>query len=341
MLLPDVQSMRDFANLLAMRARFEIAAGDHDAALRSLQTGLAMARHIADAPTLIQTLVGLACGNIMLGELERWIEKPGAPNLYWALTNLPAPFIDLRKPMQGEKFFLEGMFPGVREAMAHRKPTILPTDKLHKMLRDLGGMRYENGDQPLPELANALGLALYSAKTYPEAKKTLLGQGWKQKDVEALPVVQAALMTEVLNYDRTFDDVGKWVGLPYWQARPGMARADDRLRQLKSQGGVGHMLAILLVPATQKVVFAGARTDRKIAALRCIEAVRLYAAEHDGKLPAKLADITDVPIPNDPVTGKEFEYRVEDGKVFLSAPAPAGARPDGANSLKYEITIKK
>ena len=31
------------------------------------------------------------------------IQQPGCPNLYWALTDLPAPLVDLRKGVQGDR----------------------------------------------------------------------------------------------------------------------------------------------------------------------------------------------------------------------------------------------
>jgi hypothetical protein len=341
LLLPDVQSMRDFASLLTLRARFEMDAGEHVKVLHTLQTGLAMARHVGEAPTLIQALVAMAISQIMLGEVDRWIEKPGAPNLYWSLTNLPTPYIDLRKPLQGERFFLENLFPGLREAMAQRKPSVVPTGTLRNVLREVEGMRRESDSSPFPEFGTNVGLALYAAKVYPQAKKALLEQGWKQKEIEALSVVQAALMLEILNYDRVYDDTAKWCSLPYWQSYAGLERTERQLKKYKAEGGVGMVLGLLLVPATMKVTHASARVDRKIAALRTIETLRMYAAAHDGKLPARLADITDVPIPIDPITGKEFSYRVDDGKAYLSGPPPGKEQAHQANTIKYEITIKK
>jgi hypothetical protein len=81
--------------------------------------------------------------------------------------------------------------------------------------------------------------------------------------------------------------------------------------------------------------------DRQIAALRCVEAIRLYAAAHDGKLPAKLADITEVPVPVDPVNGKEFDYKLKEGKATLYGPPPGDDMPTPANVVNYELTIKK
>ena len=48
------------------------------------------------------------------GVLEELIQAPGAPNLYWALANLPRPFLDLTSPMEGEKHLLEKEFPQLK-----------------------------------------------------------------------------------------------------------------------------------------------------------------------------------------------------------------------------------
>ena len=40
------------------------------------------------------------------------MQQPDAPSFYWPLTDLPRPFIDLRKPMQGERAGVYGSFPG-------------------------------------------------------------------------------------------------------------------------------------------------------------------------------------------------------------------------------------
>jgi hypothetical protein len=66
------------------------------------------------------------------------------------------------------------------------------------------------------------------------------------------------------------------------------------------------------------------RTERYVAGLRGAEALRLFAAAHGGKPPAKWADITGVPLPTDPLTGQGLDalYRVQDGKGVLDMPPP-------------------
>src|SRR3546814_11331112 len=60
------------------------------------------------------------------------------------------------------------------------------------------------------------------------------------------------------------------------------------------------------LPAVGACLQAQVRADRAIAELRCIEALRMYAASH-GRWPKTLGEIKDVPVPNDPVTGEPFE----------------------------------
>lgn len=77
--------------------------------------------------------------------------------------------------------------------------------------------------------------------------------------------------------------------------------------------------------------------DANVAALESIEALRHYAAGHDGRLPAQLGDITDIQVPNDPATGKPFAYRVEGSKAILKPSVPKGGMP--LHSTRYEIAV--
>jgi hypothetical protein len=79
------------------------------------------------------------------------------------------------------------------------------------------------------------------------------------------------------------------------------------------------------------------RLDRHVAALQCIEALRLYAAGHNGKFPSALAEIAKVPVPGDPVTQKPFVYTRTGSKAILEAPAPEGATDKEA--MRYELKL--
>ena len=83
---------------------------------------------------------------------------------------------------------------------------------------------------------------------------------------------------------------------------------------------------------------AQARLDRRVAALRVVESIRMYAATKGGALPESLDNITDVPVPLDPVTGKPFGYHLEGGRAQVSGPS-GGMAP--VYRLSYGITVVK
>ena len=91
----------------------------------------------------------------------------------------------------------------------------------------------------------------------------------------------------------------------------------------------------LVYPALHKVHEAHSRTTRQIAQLRAVEAVRMHVAS-TGQIPKSLADVTIVPVPDDPTTGKPFAYEVKDGTFTLGTTA-ASATP----SKIYVVTIRK
>ncbi len=94
-----------------------------------------------------------------------------------------------------------------------------------------------------------------------------------------------------------------------------------------------------LEPAHERVRKQMNYIDRKIAALQIIEALRFYAGKHQGKFPEKLSDITNVEIPNDPVTKKQFEYKSTGTEATLQIEGTEGS--DGRDSIHYEIKIKE
>ncbi|MHC4462369.1 MAG: hypothetical protein ACYS6W_16845 [Planctomycetota bacterium] len=91
----NLSEYRKLAYLLFLQTRLQSAQGQYDQAVRTIQTGLAMARHIGQGPTLVQRLVSIAIAELMCGQVEQFVQGPDAPNLYWALQGLPKPFIDL------------------------------------------------------------------------------------------------------------------------------------------------------------------------------------------------------------------------------------------------------
>jgi hypothetical protein len=333
LLLPDAQGFRELARLLKLRARQELLAGQYHRAARTLQTGFQLARHAAEGPTLIHSFVGVACAAIMLTVVDDWVDRPGAPNLYWALTDLPRPLLSPRQGIEGERLFMDWLFPGYREVLDD--PAAPPSSaRVRTSLDKYAGMLDQQG------AGRTLGPLLAALKTYPHAKRFLRRQGRTTEQIEAMPALQAVFLYELHQYDVFFDDMRKWASLPYVEAAPHLQRVYERLKSARRKQEPGSITTILLLPAIDRVLLAPVRVERKIAALRCIEALRLHAAAHGGKLPSKLDEVTEVPIPLDPRLGKPFEYRLEGNKATLTAAAPADETPNLTNTLHYELTMR-
>ncbi|MBV9126189.1 MAG: hypothetical protein JO112_22805 [Planctomycetes bacterium] len=339
LLLPDVQGFRTVANLLGLRARFELARGQYDKAAYTFQTGLALGRDVGKQPILISSLVGIAIATLQLEQVETWIQTPHGPNLYWALTDLPRPMIDLRVPLQGEKLFLYATFPEMKDIERAHLNSQQMQERLEKWTQLLEGMSSSGSSQSLG--GGKLVLLVQVIKTYPKARRFLIAEGRKAEEVDALPALQVVLIYSLRQYRRLQDDMYKWFNLPFWESRPGLVQAKKELAAARNNLEEGIPLASMLLPAVDRVRFASVRLDRLIAALRIVEAIRLYAAGHEGKLPSTLHDITEVPIPQDPVTGKDFDYKVTGDHANLYGPPPSGESADSANTVNYELTLAR
>ncbi len=180
----------------ALKVRFHIAQGRYDDAIGSAQIGFAMAKHLGEGSELVHGLYGISVAAYMCRQLEAFVQRPDAPNLYQALRDLPQPFIDLTEKA-------EWIEPDTKK-------------KVHSLMN---------------------------------------------------------------------------------------------------------------------------RLDRHMAVLQCLEAMRLYSAAHEGKFPKQLSDITRIPVPNDPVTGKPFIYSRSGAKVVLEIPA-MGEETD-RDTMRYELNLKE
>jgi hypothetical protein len=181
-------------------------------------------------------------------------------------------------------------------------------------------------------------LTMLAIKGYPVARDGLIAQGRSREEVEAMPVAQVLLFYTMQTYNQERDEWFKWLYVPYWQASKGM---EEVRKKFSSEGRSKEVipLASLLLPAAESVAVASARSQRGIAVLRTVEALRIYAAAHEGRLPEKLADITEVPVPIDPVTGQAFTYHKTGETAVLESPPPPGRTPRDFG-LRYEITIR-
>jgi hypothetical protein len=346
LMLPHLQQTRALASLLTMHARLALADGRTEDAVRDLQTTLAMAQHVGRGPTMICPLVGMAIAQLAAGEIDLLIQQPGAANFYWALSDLPQPVIDLRPAFQGERLLVYGTFPYVPQSPNAPETHVLTTDEIKKALQLILDAQEGNLFAPAPVYKTYLALDIQ--QKHERAKRELVEVGWPSAKLDQMPHIEVALLHGLLEYDRNLDEAAKWLNLPYWQAEPmlaGLGKKYQTVRGLTRPDAASIPLAALISSAYGRIYFARARTERKFAALRCLEAIRLYAARHDGKLPLRLDQIKEVPVPVDPFTGKPFEYEATGDRATLYSAARAapvqGQKANPQLALLYEITLKR
>jgi len=338
-MLPEVQKMRELAHLLNIRCRMHIGRRQAAKALGDVQIGFALARHVGEGNNLIQSLVGVAIFHIFAKRLEEILELPDCPNLYWSLTALPRALFDVRRPLEFEIRSLEASLPAWEEIdkpmSAEQARAAL--DKCFSSIQQLSGA-VDVGPATSP-----LALAGLVATRLPGAKQRLRQLGRTEAELDAMPAAQIILLESVIHFRSIRDELTVWFSAPYLEAAQGLKQVEEKVRKLSAQPVDVHSTLLgLLVPAANKARSASVRTERRIALLRTIEALRLYAAANEGKFPTKLSDLNLTPVPADPATSKPFEYELtKEGKALLTAPTPQGEKANPGNTLKYELTLKR
>jgi hypothetical protein len=340
LLLPDVQQMRTLASALKVRFRAEVALHHYDDAIRTAKTMFALSRHMTESPLFISDLVGIALATVAIGPLEEMMEQPGSPNLYWALTNLPSPLISIELGMQGERAWIPGEFidldfkAPMTEDQINR--TIAHVDKLWGLELIEG-----NKKEDMFRTRTFVDARTKDAGLLNAARRRLIDSGQPEDRVSRFPPDQVILLDEMREYEARHDDLLKILILPPWQFEPLWKPLNERIKPKKGNAMDRSLFADLLLPAVHKVRRRQGALDQRIAMLRHVEALRLYAADHDGKLPATLDEITAVPLPVDPFTGRPFLYKVEGATAHLRGTPPPGMETEAPFNLHYEVTIQK
>jgi hypothetical protein len=320
-LLPFLNDARPLARLAALSARVKIADGNLDAAVADIALPLVQARHLNDRAVLVQLMVASSVSDLALHQVQDFIAHDDAPNLYWALGDLPAPLLDIRAAMKVERASAYFSIPQLKEARAGR----LTADQWSQALRamnDLRGSLHSYGPTAPPE---QVMLAMISVKEYPLAKRYLLDHNVAPKDVEAMSVAQAIGAYQVAQFDYWTQELDKGLTLPYWQGIGVITAAEAGMRRAVQSNP--WSLTGILGPGTRQAYISLARVDRRIALLRTVEAIRAYAGANDGRPPGRLQDITDTPAPADPLTGWPFVYQVQGEDITIEGPAIDTADP--------------
>ncbi len=333
MLPAELGPLQVLASALQVRFRAEVAGRHFDDAVVTAKTMFALGRHLGEYPTEVANLVGLWVGHLGFDTLGEMVQQPGCPNLYWALTDLPCPLVDLRKGVQGDRTLVAAEL-----RLLHDDAPMTETE-MEKFLSRLSSMqsflREQAGRAPRNLRSELQGWLLSRVKDMDRvlaARRRLVEAGCAQELVETFPPSQIILLDEKREFEVQRDERIKLLALALWQIDTlGSGEEGDQ--------GEDGLFADLL-PHIVKLRRTQGQLEQQIALLRFVEALRLYAAEHDSKLPASLADIP-VPLPVDPVTGKPFDYAVEGATAHVRGSSIRGEGTDAGWNVHYEVTVQK
>lgn len=336
MLLPDAQEMRMQARLLVLKARVEIVEGRLADAVRTLETGFSFAQQLNEGPCLINSLIGIACAAQCADSLLELTERPDAPNLYWALAVLPRPLIDLRKTMEFEQQLLEMQFPDLADLDRPRAPEHWDAT-LVRVRQEVERLAKEDRDVKPPKPGTGPADPAAKSPDLPAARMYLTDVvKMPAAKVEAMPPAQILLLYLSNYYHEYRDETFKAAYLPFPQVRPLSLAAFAHLKSVPDTEA-GRLVRWFLA-GVLRVSLAQVRVEQKLAAQRAIEALRMHAAA-DGHLPDGLDQVKVVPVPNDPSTGRPFEYRRDGPTATLTSRIPG--EPLESTGLRYRVTLRK
>ncbi len=322
----DTNEMFRWGALLALKARVEIAEGHCDIALRTIASGLAFNHHIAAGPFLMHPFMATAADQLMFDQMDELITLPDAPNLYWALTALPRPFVNFRPAMESESRLIERLVPELADTRRLRSDADWSSllAKIHARMVGIQKMTGSPASGNGARRPSSTDLSSLKAELLPEARSYVAKLPNADQAANSPMSDDQMIVLYIAGwYRERWDDLFKAYYLPYPEAQSFHTAAIARRRS-----DAGHPLRLFsgLPPSVSQFHEHEAQLDRRVAALRAVEALRLHAAANGGRIPASPGAVTIVPIPLDPVTGRPFAYALDGETATLTREGPPPSR---------------
>lgn len=313
---------------LNVRLRAEVSDHHYEDAVGTAKTMFALGRHLGEYPSGLANRVGLWVAQLALGSLEEMVQQPGCPNLYWALTDLPCPLVDLRKGAQGDR----------AQAAAHLRPirgdAPMTDAEIEACVGPLSGVlgfaREQTGHAPR-SLRTRLAARANDPEQLEGARQRLAELGTAADLVSKLPSSQQILLDEKLAFEIKRDARIRLLVVPLWRM--------DSMTGHDGSSPSGDGLFDDLLPTVVELRRAQGALEQEIALLRHVEALRLHAAGHSGHLPTALSEVG-VPLPNDPFTGQPFEYEAEGTTAHLRGRSARTDEADQGSRAHFEVTLR-
>ena len=331
-LLPDVQWGRGFVGYgLSVWIRYHIAHGHIDEAREGILVGLANSRHYGRSPFVITQLVCVAIDSMILDRLEELLSQPECPNMYWALTVLPRPLIDISPSVEMQERFLEMTVEGLNNL--DRLETEDQWSQLVRRVLRMFLVRQANGQ--FPELAD-VELRQILQRLAERARAEAKFEDFADR-VAAMSNAEAGLRWFLDHQREQLQELTALTSFDPKVAIPRLEALHQRSESFRSEFGISGLLGN---DFPLQGYLGVNKIQRRIDALRVVEAIRNYAATHAGELPATPDNIVETPIPDDPLTGKPFRYEVVEGAAELSAPG-IEVEDKEIGAIRYRIELRR
>src|SRR5262249_9396243 len=135
-------------------------------------------------------------------------------------------------------------------------------------------------------------LPQFRSRELPAAREHLKkSRGPTDEQLGAMSADQIVALHIADGYQEIWDD---WFQVSYLPARDAVAQQAAALKRLEDAKKGPFVLFAEYVAGIYPSMMAELRINRRIAALRVIEAIRLHAAAHDAALPESLGQVTKV-----------------------------------------------
>jgi hypothetical protein len=332
-LLPHLNGDRALAEFLELRAIGLAQNGKFDEALADLRIGYSFARNVGKSPMLVSGLVATGMAALTDQGMMEVMNQPESPNLYWALASLPHPMFHIASNWEVERMFIPATLPELSAKNIDR----LSGDEWRGVFKKMVDINSTPGSKQAPSLSgweNSQTVIDEVKSTLPQAQDEYAKlHGVAADEVEKMDPFKVVCTFWYQEYVNTLDEESAILSLPYPVMVPKLDEMNARVIQLKSREPVNVFLS--MIPSIQKAALTYAKAERTRAAMTDVEAIRSFAAAHQGKLPDALEQITDTPPLENPRTGKAFDYKVDGDKATIS-----DAGPDGF-PLTYTVRIRK
>jgi hypothetical protein len=271
-------------------------------------------------------LCALSVNGMMDECVAHLMSRPDSPNLYWALSELPNRRVIFRRSLDGERQWALTSIPDLARVKAGEQ--LSGADQWRAIFANIQRIINLGAEGEKTRFADPVRDA--SAETLKVARKDYAA-AHKLSAAQAAEAEPISVLGEYYyrQFEIAYDAWYKLRGLPYPALLAKAKEFDAWAKKLKEEQP-SNML-VQTSPDMTMIVGKFAQGDRRLAALTAVEAIRAYAAANGGKLPERLEDVTETPVPPNPITGLPFQYEATGGVAKIS---------DSTSGQPLEFTVK-